>query len=102
MHPVSWLALSLAATALAQFSFKLYFRHRRLFPLACAVGLFLAVPFTTYQALRGLTLATVYVATAASQLLVVLLSLVFIGERYSPRQYLGFALVLGGILIFNL
>jgi drug/metabolite transporter (DMT)-like permease len=102
MHPASWLALSLVATALAQFSFKLYFRRRRPFSLACAVGLFLTVPFTTYHALRGLTLATVYVATAASQLLVVLLSLAFMGERYSPRQYVGFALVLAGILIFNL
>lgn len=102
MHPISWLAVSLGCTALAQLAFKLHFRTRARLPLFCAIGLFLMVPFTTYQALRGLELATVYVATAASQLLVVLVSLALMGERYSPRQYLGFALVLSGIVIFNL
>lgn len=101
MHPVSWLALSLGCTALAQIAFKLYFKSRKWWVLAATVGVFMLVPFTTYNALKGLPLATVYVATAASQLLVVLLSLAFMGERYSTRQYFGFVLVLAGIVLYN-
>jgi drug/metabolite transporter (DMT)-like permease len=102
MPAVSWLALSLLLVAIAQISFKHYFKARQLPVLACAIILFLMVPFTTYNALKGLPLATVYVATAASQLLVVLISLVFMGERYSKRQYWGFSLVLAGIIVFNI
>lgn len=102
MHPLDWLSLSLACTALAQVAFKLYFGRRDMRVLASAIGLFLLVPYTTYNALKGLPLATVYVATAASQLLVVVISLVFMGERYTSRQYLGFALVLAGIVVYNL
>lgn len=102
MHPVSWLAASLACTAAAQLAFKAYFRTRHWWTLAATVALFLLVPYTTYNALRGLPLATVYVATAISQLLVVVLSLLLMGERYTPRQYAGFALVLVGIVIYNL
>jgi len=102
MTPVEWLAVSLTCTALAQVAFKSYFRKRRLATLACAIAFFMLVPFTTYQALKGLSLATVYVATAASQLLVVLISLAFMGERYSRRQYLGFSLVLAGIIVYSL
>jgi drug/metabolite transporter (DMT)-like permease len=102
MSPVSWLAASLACTALAQIAFKLYFRARARPWLAAAVLLFLLVPFTTYNALKGLSLATVYVATAVSQLLVVAISLLLLGERYSSRQYAGFALVLAGVMLYNL
>lgn len=102
MSATSWLALSLFCVALAQAAFKSYFKERRWPVLAVAICFFLVVPFTTYNALRGLPLATVYVATAASQLLVVLISLAFMGEHYSKRQYLGFSLVLTGIIVYSL
>lgn len=101
MSPVSWLAASLVSTAVAQVAFKAYFRRRDLAVLALAVAMFLLVPWTTYQALHGLTLATVYVATAASQLLVVVMSLLLLGERYTRRQAVGFCLVLAGVILFN-
>ena len=102
MSPISWLCISLLATALAQLAFKSFFSARRGLLLATAIALFLVVPYTTYNALKGLPLATVYVATAATQLLVVVLSLVVLGERYTSRQYAGLGLVLVGIVIFNL
>lgn len=99
---IAWLGASLLATAFAQLSFKRYFAARARGWLLATVLLFLAVPFTTYQALRGLPLSTVYVATALSQLLVVGLSLAWLGERYTRRQQAGFALVLAGVVLFNL
>jgi len=102
MSPVSWLCASLLSTAMAQLAFKYFFRRNRRVFLFGAIGLFLIVPYTTYNALKGLPLATVYVATAASQLLVVLFSLIALDERYSLRQFIGLALVLAGIVIFNI
>lgn len=102
MHAVEWLAASLVSTALAQLAFKAYFRARHWPWLAATVALFAAVPYTTYRALQGLPLATVYVATTLSQLLVVGVSLAVMGERYSRRQWLGFGLVLAGVVIYNL
>lgn len=101
IQPVSWLVICVVCTAAAQTAFKFYFRSRSLWSLCGAIALFLLVPVTTYNALKGLPLATVYVATAASQLIVVLLSLAFMGERYSRKQYLGFGFVLVGIAIYN-
>lgn len=98
----SWLAASLLCTALAQLSFKAYFRSRYRPWVVLAIAMFGLVPYTTYQALRELPLATVYVATAVSQLLVVVASLGMLGERYSSRQWMGFGLVLAGVLIYNL
>lgn len=101
MTPVRWLALSIVCVAIAQVLFKAYFNRRQWQVLACAIGFFVIVPYTSYHALKGLPLATVYVATAASQLLVVLISLTLMGERYSARQYVGFLLVLAGMVIYN-
>ena len=101
MSAVEWLAVSIVSVAVAQTAFKLYFKRRHWPVLATAIGFFAYVPFTTYKALKGLPLATVYVATAASQLLVVILSLALMGERYTIRQYVGLSLVLAGVVVYN-
>lgn len=102
MHAIEWLTASLLCTALAQLGYKAFFKSRRWPWLAATIVLFALVPYTTYRALQGLPLATVYVAATISQLLVVGVSLALMGEHYSRRQWLGFALVLGGVLIYNL
>lgn len=101
MHAYEWLAASLLSTALAQLAYKAFFRTRRRRWLGVTLALFVLVPYTTYRALQGLPLATVYVATAISQLIVVGASLTLMGERYTRRQWLGFALVLGGVMLYN-
>ena len=102
MPPLSWLLAALLSTAFGQVCFKLYFMDRRRAWLAGAVILFLATPYATYNALKALSIATVYVATAASQLMIVCLSLLFLGERYSKLQWLGFFLVLAGVVLYNI
>ncbi len=101
MNSISWLAIALVTTALAQVAFKLYFMKRDWRLIIVATALFAMAPYATYRALETLALATVYVATAASQLLIVVLSLAVLGERYAPRQYAGLALVLAGIVLYN-
>jgi drug/metabolite transporter (DMT)-like permease len=101
-HAIAWLGASLLSTALAQLAFKAYFRSRRVAWLAATIALFALVPYTTFRALQGLPLATVYVATTISQLLVVGASLALMGEHYSRRQWAGFGLVLAGVILYNL
>lgn len=102
MQPVDWLVMAITSTAFAQVAFKLYFKRRATGYIVLAVAFFLLVPYATFNALKGLSLATVYVATAASQLMVVALSLSFLGEKYRLRQYVGLVLVLAGVVIYNL
>ena len=106
MNAYIWLITSLLSTALAQLCFKTFFRQetRRTRPirLAIAIALFVFATWATYQALRGLSLSTVYIATAVTQTLVVLLSLMLLNERFSARQYAGFSLILIGVVLFNL
>lgn len=101
MSAIEWLAVSIVSVAIAQTAFKLYFSRRQWPVLAVAICFFAYVPFTTYKALKDLPLAMVYVATAASQLLVVVLSLALMGERYTIRQYAGLSLVLAGVVVYN-
>ena len=97
-----WLALALLATALGQLLYKWSaLRHSRI--LVCAaIACFCIAPIASYLALRSMSLATVYVSTAISQLVVVFGSMISFGERYGFRQWFGLALILAGVIVFNL
>lgn len=101
-HPWLWLALALAATATGQLAFKSASTRGSRWLLLLAIATFGIAPPASYMALRGLSLATVYVSTAISQLVVVLVSIALFGERYVLRQWLALALILVGIAVFNL
>ena len=97
-----WLALALLATALGQLLYKTASLHGSRVRLGVAVACFCIAPIASYLALRSLSLATVYVSTAISQLLVVVLSMASFGERYGSRQWLGLGLILVGVVVFNM
>jgi multidrug transporter EmrE-like cation transporter len=102
MNGWSWLALALLTTALGQLLYKSASLHASRARLGAAVASFCIAPVATYLALRGLSLATVYVSTAISQLIVVFGSMAFFGERYASRQWLSLALIVAGVIVFNL
>jgi multidrug transporter EmrE-like cation transporter len=96
-----WLAAAIIATAAGQLVFKQASttRSRRL--TVVAVALFCLAPPAAYMALHHLSLATVYVSTAVSQLIVVIVSLTVLHESYSARQWAAFTLILAGVILFN-
>lgn len=96
-----WLAVTILATACGQIIFKHASLKRSLLMTALAVGVFCLAPLGSYMALHQLSLATVYVSTALAQLVVVIGSMALFGERYATRQWLGLALILGGVVVFN-
>jgi multidrug transporter EmrE-like cation transporter len=101
MNPWIWLGVALVATAAGQVLFK-YASSRRSRPLVIAtILLFCLVPPASFLALRGLSLATVYISTALAQLLAVGAAMAVFGERYSRFQWIGLALILFGVGVFN-
>lgn len=97
-----WLGLALAATAVGQLIFKRATVQRSRVLMAIAVASFCLAPPASFMALHRLSLATVYVSTALAQLAVVLGSIAFFGERYAPRQWIALALIIAGVVTFNI
>lgn len=102
MNGWAWLAIAIAATAAGQLLFKHASMARsRTFTLYAIIA-FCIAPIGAFMALHSLSLATVYICTAISQLVVVLASMALFGERYDPRQWTGLGLILAGVIVFNL
>jgi drug/metabolite transporter (DMT)-like permease len=100
--PALSLAASLLATAGGMVMFKHYYRSHDRLHFAYSILLFAAVPLTTFMALQGLTLGLVYMSTAATHILVLLMSFFFLGERIPSRVLPGVALILAGIVVYGL
>jgi drug/metabolite transporter (DMT)-like permease len=79
----------------------MYYVHLRKIYLAAALSTFLAVPLFSYLALIHLTLAFVYMSTALTHVMVLILSRMFLKEHITCRQYLSIVLIVIGIVIFN-
>ena len=98
----AWLAVALLATAIGQLVFKHASLRRSRSGTIAAAAIFCVAPVASFLALRQLSIATVYVSTALSQIIVVMMSLELFQERYSGRQWAGLALILAGVVIFNM
>jgi len=102
MNGWAWLAVAIAATASGQLLFKHASVARSRPYTLCAIATFCIAPIAAFMALHSLSLATVYVCTAISQLIVVLASMAMFDERYDHRQWVGLGLILAGVILFNL
>ena len=101
---ISWLALalSLLATVAAQLFFKQFHRSGRRANVVLAVALFvLAVPLTVFAA-RGLGIGRVYIGTALTYVLAPMAAAMFFGERIRRAQGLALAMILAGVILYNL
>ena len=100
----SWAALAgaLIATALGQGFFKLFFRSSTWRHLALGLCLFAAAPLCNYVALRQLAIDTVYMSTAITQLLVLGFSTSVLKEKLTRDHGIAMALILSGIIVYNL
>lgn len=99
---VSFLALAVLFTALGQLLYKLSFVHNKRYFLALAIFAFLFVPLFNYRALMDLTIDTVYLATSAIVVLVLLFSSVFLKERINKQRIVGAIFIILGITLYNL
>ena len=100
----AWIALtaSLLCTVGAQLAYKAYHLQRRRALLALTLALFvLAVP-ATILAIRGLGVGRVYVAAALTYVAAPLLAVRMFGERMHRLLLAGLALIVAGVVVYNL
>ena len=99
-----WTALvaGLLFTAAGQVCFKHYYTSRRRMDLLAAVALFGLVPVVNFLALRGIAFGLVYMSTAVTQVLVLFMCWVFLGEKLQRSTLPGVVLILAGIIVYAL
>jgi multidrug transporter EmrE-like cation transporter len=95
------LICAIAATAAAQLLFKFYFRERRRVWLVLTIALFGTATVMSYLALKEWSLSTVYMATGVTYVLVLAGAAWLLGERIVRRQVLATALIVAGVVLFN-
>lgn len=94
------LAGALFATAQAQLSYKLYFRARQRTHLAVALVCFTGASVGSYIALKSLSIGTVYMSTAITQLIVVGLAHRVLGEPLTRDHGIALVLIVSGIVLY--
>ncbi len=93
-------ALALLFTAGGQVQFKHYYTSRRRLDLLSALAMFGLVPIINFVALRGLPFGFVYMSTAVTQVLVLGMCWLFLGEKLQRATLPGIALILAGIIVY--
>src|SRR5262249_24331269 len=95
-------ALALLFTAGGQVQFKHYYTSRRRQDLLSALAMFGLVPVINFVALRGLPFGFVFILTAITPVLVLLICWFFLGEKLQRSALPGIALILAGIIVYAL
>lgn len=96
------LGAAILTTTAGQGFYKAYHFHRRSLFLVLAVGFFIITPLFAFLALRGLGIDTVYMSTALTHVLILLVAHHCFSEVISRTRWVGVSLVLLGLVVFNL
>jgi len=95
------LATALVCTALAQYSYKLYFVRHRPGPLLLrALALFAIAQIGFFAALTRLEVGTVYMSVGVVQILVLALSRYGLGEDVNRHHLTAVILIVGGLVLY--
>ena len=101
VSPWLFTALSVLLTATAHMMFKIYATTGGWINLAMTIGLFLLVPMSTYLALRELTLAQVYLCTAAVPAISLGIAHAVFGEAVTRSHIRSTFLIVAGIVLYQ-
>jgi len=101
MFSVICLTIALIGTAIGQLFFKMHYQHTGKIFLFSALGTFAMVPVFSYLALLNLSLAVVYMSTALTSVLVLVLSHFFLNERITKQHMMAMVFIVFGVLLFN-
>jgi len=96
------LAIDLAAIAVSQVLYKSYFTDRNPVKLFGCLALFAVIPPASYYALQNIGVHYVYTSTAISQVLIIILARYILSESISRKKATAVALIVLGVLLFNL
>lgn len=94
------LAGALTATALGQVCFKLFFKNKQYHYLIMAIALFCIAPLCSYVALGELSVGFVYMSTALTIVMVVLLSAFVLGECLTRDHGIAMLMIVAGVVLY--
>jgi multidrug transporter EmrE-like cation transporter len=94
------LAVALVATALAQVTYKAYFRNRRIWILGSALTLFVVAQLSFLLSLTTLEIGIVYMSMGAVHVMVLVLSGVVLQERISRDHVVAVAAIVSGLILY--
>ncbi|TYO99020.1 hypothetical protein EDC39_104144 [Geothermobacter ehrlichii] len=97
-----WLSLlaALLGTAFAQFFYKVYFVKREKKYLFLTLLIFVNVPLFSYYALRAIDLNIVYMSTAVTQVIIVLLSKFGLNETIQFQKVCAIGIIILGMAVY--
>lgn len=93
---------AILSTAFGQVFYKKYTTSRNQIYLITTVSLFVLAPIFSYIALQNISIDVVYVFTALTVFIVMLLSKFFLKEVIKKKTFQGVFLVLLGIVLYVL
>ena len=101
---MSWLCLMMAvvSTAIGQYNLKRYKLHDKRSLLAMSLLFFIVTPMLSFCALRTIAVDTVYVFTALTIIVVVLLSHFGLKEPIGKQKLAGAGLIVFGVMIYGI
>jgi len=99
---IHWLALSVSfcATALGQVVYKLFAKSHAMRHLLASGMFFVVAVFTSYFALRQIGVGVVYIGTALTQILVLILSKYVLQEHLSRDHFIAIGLISIGLAAY--
>lgn len=101
---VPWIftALAVSLTAVGHLCYKTFSKNQKIVFLGLTVAFFISVPIFNFLALKGLTVAQVYLCTAFVPALTTFGAALFLDEKVTRHHLIGLALVIVGTLIYLL
>lgn len=96
-----FLAGALILTSVGQLLYRFYYVKNNKLHLFLAIISLVIVPFCSYNALKYLTIDTLYMATSVTFILVILGGYLFLNEKLNQNQIIGSLIIIIGVFIYN-
>ena len=97
-----FLLCALIFTTSGQLLFRYYHIKKRIILLCLTLLSFILVPYFSYNALIGLSIDIVYMATSVTIVLVLMGGYFLLGEKLNKNQIIGSLIIISGVIIYNL
>jgi len=94
------LFLAVLCTAFGQFFYKKFALTKDRKYYIFTIILFLLIPIFSFLSLQNISIDIVYIFTALTIFIVMVLSRIFLDERINITTYIGVALILIGVIIY--
>ena len=93
---------TIVSTALGQFFYKIFILDKKKFFFYLTVFTFIMAPIFSMLSLKYYSIDIVYMFTALTILLVVLLSRFFLKEKITKKQVLGIGFIILGVVLYGI